>query len=65
MGPRPDLAQSYMQVLALAYFKLTLEQDERFRPAVQAAFVKALGFEPLPMDLTTILSRDALDQALP
>ncbi len=45
VGPRPDLAQSYMQVLA-------------------AAFVNALSFEALPLDLTTTLSPEALDQAL-
>jgi predicted dienelactone hydrolase len=64
IGPRPDLAQSYMQVLGLAYFKLTLSQDERFRPVVQAAFVEALSSEFFPMGLTTTLSETALEQAL-
>jgi len=64
VGPRPDLAQSYMQMLTLAFFKLTLAQDERFRPVVQAAFVEAHSSDSLPLDLTTTLSQDALEQAL-
>jgi predicted dienelactone hydrolase len=64
VGPRPDLAQSYMQVLGLAYFKLTLAQDERFRPVVQAAFVEALSGEAYPLSLTTTLSPELLDEAI-
>jgi predicted dienelactone hydrolase len=64
IGPRPDLAQSYMQVLALAYFHLTLNQDERFRPLVQAAFVQALSNPNSPIHLSTTLSAEGLDAVL-
>lgn len=64
IGPRPDLAQSYMQVLSLAYFHLTLNQDERFRPMVQAAFAQAISNEAFPLSLTTTLSAAGLGAAL-
>jgi predicted dienelactone hydrolase len=64
VGPRPELVQSYIQVLGLAFFKLTLEQDQRFGPMVQAAFVETLGIEPHPLSLTTTLTAEDLDAAL-
>lgn len=64
VGPRPELVQAYMRVLGLAYFKLTLEQDERFRPILQAAFVEALSIDPHPLSLTTTLSPEELERAL-
>ncbi|MGF1566501.1 MAG: alpha/beta hydrolase [Nodosilinea sp.] len=64
IGPRPDLVQAYMQVMGLAFFKLTLGQDERFRPVVEAAFAESLGAEPQPLSLTTTLSSDRLNEAL-
>jgi predicted dienelactone hydrolase len=64
IGIRPDLIQSYMQVLGLAFFKLTLEDDQRFQPLVQAAFAEALGTFPHPLSLTTTLSEAALEDAL-
>lgn len=64
IGPRPDLAQAYMEVLAQAYFHLTLNQDERFRPMVQAAFVQAISNNDFPMHLSTTLSAEGLDAVL-
>lgn len=64
IGPRPDLAQSYMQLLSLAYFKLTLEQDERLRPLLRAAFVEALSNDNFPISLSTGLNGDQVMEAL-
>lgn len=64
VGPRPDLAQYYMRTLALAYFHLTLNQDERFRPMVQAAFLKALSHGPYSLSLSTTLSPEGLEAVL-
>jgi predicted dienelactone hydrolase len=64
VGPRPDLVQSYIQVLALAFFKHTLEQDVRFTPLLEAGFVETLGVEPHPLSLTTTLTGEDLDQVL-
>lgn len=64
IGPRPDLAQSYLQLLSLAYFKLTLEQDERFRPLLRSAFMEALSNPSFPISLTTNLSSEQLEDSL-
>lgn len=64
VGPRPDLARAYMQALSLAYFHLTLNQDERFRPMVKAAFVQAISNEDFPAYLSTTLSAEGLEAVL-
>ena len=51
IGLRPELVWSYMQVLGLAYFKVTLAGDQRFQPAMTAAFAAALGTDPYPLSL--------------
>ncbi|WOD39405.1 alpha/beta hydrolase [Nodosilinea sp. E11] len=56
IGLRPDLVWGYMQVLGLAYFKLTLENDQRFEPALAAAFAAALGNDTYPLSLITTLN---------
>ncbi|WP_051158542.1 alpha/beta hydrolase [Nodosilinea nodulosa] len=60
IGVRPELVWSYMQVLGLAYFKLTLEGDQRFQPALQPAFADALGMDPYWLSLV-----DDIPPALP
>jgi predicted dienelactone hydrolase len=58
IGPRPELVWAYMQVLGLAYFKLTLEGDRRFEPALSAAFAIALSQAPYPLSLITTVTTD-------
>ncbi|MBE9156579.1 alpha/beta hydrolase [Nodosilinea sp. LEGE 06152] len=58
IGLRPELVWTYMQVLGLAYFKLTLEGDQRFQPALQPAFAAALGVDPY---LLSLLSAPSVD----
>lgn len=64
IGPRPDLAQDAMEILALAHFQLALNQDERFRPIVQAAFWQNLSGEIYPIYLSTTLSPEGLESVL-
>jgi predicted dienelactone hydrolase len=58
IGLRPDLVWAYMQMFGLAYFKLTLENDQRFEPFLTAAFAVALqnGTYPLSLVNPTALS---------
>lgn len=58
IGPRPEVVWSYMQVLSLAYFKLTLEDDQRFEPALSAAFAAALANAPYPLSLVNASAPD-------
>ena len=59
IGPRPELVWTYMQVLGLAYFKVTLAGDQRFQPALQAAFAAGLGNEVYPLSLITTLTPES------
>jgi hypothetical protein len=53
-----------MEILALAHFQLALNQDERFRPMVQAAFWQNLSGETYPTYLSTTLSPEGLGSVL-
>lgn len=64
VGPRPDLVQSYLQGLTLAFFKYTLEDDKRFAPMLGAGFVEAFGVPPHSLSLTQTLTREDLAEAL-
>ena len=64
VGPRPDLVQSYIQILAMAFFKFTLEQDVRFTALLRASFAEALGEDPHGLSLTTTLDQENLLEAL-
>lgn len=59
IGERPELVWSYMQVLGLAYFKLTLEGDQRFQPVLQPAFAAALGVDPYWLSLVDDITPDS------
>lgn len=64
IGLRPELVWSYMQILGLAYFKLTLEGDQRFEPALQPAFAAALGVDPYLLSLLNALTLERLEAGL-
>jgi predicted dienelactone hydrolase len=65
IGPQPELVWAYMQVLGLAYFKLTLEDDQRFQPALSAAFVAALEVYPYPLSLVNSQSPNPSENEQP
>ncbi len=56
IGLRPELVWAHMQVLGLAYFKLTLEGDQRFQPVLSAAFAAALSETLYPLSLVAPLA---------
>lgn len=58
IGSRPDLAQNYIKIFAQAFFKLTLNGDERFRPLLQPSFAWQLGEASFPLSLTPTLPPD-------
>ncbi|WP_190517930.1 alpha/beta hydrolase [Nodosilinea sp. FACHB-13] len=60
VGLNPEQVWSYMQVLGLAYFKLTLEGDQRFQPALTPAFAATLGGEPYLLSLLATLTPESL-----
>ncbi|MEO1069457.1 MAG: alpha/beta hydrolase, partial [Cyanobacteria bacterium J06638_6] len=64
IGSRPELVWSYMQLLGLAYFKLTLENDQRFAPVLSAAFAEALGSDPYSLSLVEALTTEDSENGL-
>ncbi|MGF1517928.1 MAG: alpha/beta hydrolase [Nodosilinea sp.] len=60
IGLRPEVVWSYLQVLSLAYFKLTLEGDQRFEPVLSAAFAAALANPPYPLSLVNASAPERL-----
>ncbi len=65
IGPRPDLAQRYLQVMSLAFFETYLTDDQRYRPVLSAAYVQQqLSQSPLPLSLIRNLDPYQLAQAI-
>jgi len=64
IGPRPDLARAYMEVMTAAFFKAHLQEDEAALQQLQPAFAQRLGRPPLSLSLLTSLTEQQLNQAL-
>lgn len=66
VGDSPEIAQSYLQVLGLAFMQRHLRQDERYEAALTAQFVQdAVAKSPLePLSLINNLRAEALEQAI-
>nr|WP_242028210.1 alpha/beta hydrolase [Pseudanabaena sp. FACHB-2040] len=55
IGPRPDIAQSYMEILSLVFFKVHLEEQAQYRALLQPAFIENfISAEPLPLSLIEV-----------
>ena len=65
IGPRPDLAQRYLQVMSLAFFETYLTGDQHYRPILSAAYVQQqLSQNPLPLSLIRNLDPTQLARAI-
>lgn len=66
LGGSPELAQSYLQVLGLAFMQRHLRQDVRYDAALTAQFVQnSIAKSPLePLSLINNLRAEALQQAI-
>jgi predicted dienelactone hydrolase len=52
VGPRPDIAQGYMELLSLIFFKVYIERQDQYRALLLPAFVEnSMSTEPLPLSL--------------
>ncbi|MBD0336190.1 MAG: alpha/beta hydrolase [Cyanobacteria bacterium Co-bin13] len=52
IGPRPDIAQGYMELLSLIFFKAHLEEQLQYRALLQPAFIENfVSADPLPLSL--------------
>ncbi|MEM6835381.1 MAG: alpha/beta fold hydrolase [Cyanobacteria bacterium P01_C01_bin.120] len=66
LGSNPELAQDYLQILALAFMQRHLRQDERYDAALTAEFLQnSVARSPLaPLSLIENLRPEALEQAI-
>lgn len=64
IGPAPELAQHYANVLALLFLQGYLEQDETALSLLNAAFVNRISEAPLPIAIVDDLSAVQLGDAI-
>lgn len=51
IGPNPDLAQRYIKVMSVAFFKTYLTNDTSYRQYLSSAYVAALSQPDIPLSL--------------
>lgn len=51
IGPNPDLAQRYIKVMSVAFFKTHLAQDDTYRQYLSPSYVEALSQSDIPLAL--------------
>ena len=66
LGGSPELAQTYLQLLGLAFMQRHLREDARYEAALTAQFIqKSVAKSPLdPLSLINNLRPEALEQAI-
>ncbi|WP_346290388.1 alpha/beta hydrolase [Sphaerothrix gracilis] len=55
LGPRPDIAQNYLEAMSTIFFQTYLRQDQRYRPFLSAAYASEISQSPLPLSLVQSL----------
>ena len=64
IGPFPDLAQRYTQVMSLAFFRSHLNRDDRYRPVLSSAFTARLSRPEMPLSFISSLTPEQLERQL-
>lgn len=62
-GPPPELAQSYVKALSLAFMQTYLARQEDYRPYLSASYANYLSRNPLRLNLVRTLTPQQLQQA--
>ncbi len=60
IGPVPEVAQFYTQVMSLAFLKVYLVGDRRYQPVLTSAFTNRLSRPAMPISLINRLTPDQL-----
>ncbi len=60
IGPVPEVAQFYTQVMSLAFLKVYLVGDRRYQPVLTSAFTNRLSRPEMPISLINRLTPDQL-----
>ena len=64
IGPYPDIAQRYTQVMSLAFFASHLNQDSRYQPVLSSAFTARLSRPEMPLSFISSLTSEQLETKL-
>ncbi len=64
IGPVPEVAQEYTQVMSLAFLSTYLKADDRFRPVLTSAFTNRFSLPEMPISIITDLPTAELDTSL-
>lgn len=60
IGPVPEIAQEYTQVMSLAFLSLYLKADSRYQPIFTSAFTTRFSRPEMPLSLISELGSDQL-----
>ncbi len=60
IGPVPELAQEYTEVMSLAFLSLYLKGDSRYQPVLTSAFTTRFSRPEMPLSLISELGSDQL-----
>lgn len=64
IGPSPEIAQGYTQKMSLAFLRLYLFGDERYRPVLSSAFTTRLSEPEIPLSFVTGLTQENIEDSL-
>jgi predicted dienelactone hydrolase len=64
IGPDPNISQSYLKAIGLAFFKAHLDNQSQFRPYLSSGYVKTISNSAIPISLVNAFSEESLLQAI-
>ncbi|MEL6777226.1 MAG: alpha/beta hydrolase [Cyanobacteria bacterium J06597_16] len=64
IGPVPEVAQRYTQVMSLAFLSTYLNNDSRYQPVLTSAFVTRISEPDMPLSIISELSPEQLQTRL-
>ncbi|MGB3294282.1 MAG: alpha/beta fold hydrolase [Phormidesmis sp.] len=64
IGPSPEIAQRYTQVMSLAFLSSYLNQDSRYQPVLSSAFTTRLSRPEMPLSFISSLTSEQLARQL-
>lgn len=64
IGPFPEIAQRYTQVMSLAFLSSYLNRDSRYQPVLSSAFTTRLSRPEIPLSFISSLTSEQLEMQL-
>lgn len=64
IGPNPEIAQRYTRQMSLAFLRVYLFGDERYRPILSSAFTTRISEPDIPLSFVTGLAQENIEDSL-